>query len=197
MKKTFPILSLAAAAALAAFLPGCSTNTQGEDAAPVFLTGSFDVLPAAKSVSSGSALAFNTTTLRNRLKTTGVSSLTFLDVQCEIYLVSWTRLNGGTVASPSEQFGCPIIVPANGASTLTNYEYMTASNLIKPPLDQLFPFNGGIDHETGKSEIDQMGHVKWYGHTLSGQPVESVEATFNMVFFYGGSAGRVEGRLVR
>ena len=71
---------------------------------------------------------------------------------------------------------------------------MSADNLIRPPLDQLFPFNGGIDKETGRAEIRQAGNVTWYGHTLSGQPVASDVATFDMIFLFCGSTGRIEAK---
>ena len=195
MKKTLTTLALGAA--LVALLPGCSTNTRGDDAAPVFLFGEFTELPLDKLLVDASPLQFKTTTLRNRLKTTGVTSLQFMDVQVDSYVVRWTRIDGGTVASQSETFGGQVVVPPNGTSTLTDYDYMRADNLLRPPLDQLYPFNGGIDRETGKTEIVQAGHVTWYGHTLSGQAVVSSEATFGMIFRYGGAAGRVQGKLVR
>ena len=69
---------------------------------------------------------------------------------------------------------------------------MTASALQQPPLSYLFPSNGGIDPETGRTEIRQTGTVTFYGHTLSGQPVTSVPATFDMIFIYTAAAGRVE-----
>ena len=115
-----------------------------------------------------------------------------MDVQIDKYTVAWSRLDGGTKASPSQDFPGNVIVPPNGSSTLTNYPYMTADSLIRPPLDQLFPFNGGIDKETGRSEIRQAGRVTWYGHTLSGQPVVSDVATFGLIFFYSPTAGRIE-----
>jgi hypothetical protein len=195
MKKHLTPLLLGAA--LVALLPGCSTNTQGDDAAPVFLSGNFDELLLEKLLIDATPMQFKTTTLRNRLKVPGATSTQFLDVQVDSYVVRWTRINGGTTASANETFGGNVIVPANGQSTLNNFPYMSADALLRPPLDQLYPFNGGIDRETGKTEIYQAGHVTWYGHTLSGQPVVSVEATFNMIFRYGGAAGRVEGKLVR
>ncbi len=195
MKKILPALALGAA--LVAVLPGCSTNTQGDDASPVFLSGSFDLLPAGVNVAISAPLQFKTTTLRNVLKVPGPSSTQFLDVNVDQYVVVWRRTDGGTVASPTQTFGGNGIVPAGGTSTLSNYIYMTSDSLIRPPLDQLFPFNGGVDHETGKAEIDQSGVVTWYGHTLSGQPVVSAPATFGMIFFYSGSAARIQGKLVR
>jgi hypothetical protein len=196
MKRTTRLTTLALAA-FAALLPGCSTNTQGDSAAPVFLVGQFTLLPSAKFLTDATPLQFNTTILNNTLKTTGVASLVFLDVQVDTATVRWTRVDGGTVASKSESFGVGVIVPANGTSTLKNYTYMSASALLLPPLDALYPFNGGIDRETGLSEIRQLGHVTWFGHTLSGQAVVSSEATFDMTFTYGGAASRVGGKLVR
>ena len=45
-KNTLSVLGLGAL--LLALLPGCSTNTQGDDASPVFLTGEFTELPLEK-----------------------------------------------------------------------------------------------------------------------------------------------------
>jgi hypothetical protein len=197
MKRTTTLTTLSLVAALGALLPGCSTNTQGDSAAPVFLVGQFTEMPVNKLLVDASPLQFKTTTLNNTVKRAGVTTLTFLDVQVDTATIRWTRNDGGTVASTDEVFGVGVIVPANGTSTLNNYLYMSADHLLRPPLDQLYPFNGGIDRETGKAEIIQLGHVTWRGHTLSGQTVVSSEATFNMIFIYGGAAGRVVGKLVR
>ena len=194
MKKPFFILAVVLAALTVAALPGCSTNTQGDSASPVFLAGDFELLPLQKCVTDNSALQFSTTVLRNRLKNPAVTVTQFLDVQVDTYIVVWRRIDGGTVASPSQTFGGNFIVPPNGQSTLTNYPFMTADDLLRPPLDQLFPFNGGIDKETGRAEIRESGSVTWFGHTLSGQPVTSDVATFDMIFLFCGSAGRIEAK---
>lgn len=196
MKKTTSSV-LALGALLLALLPGCSTNTQGDDAAPVFLVGEFTELLLEKLLVEGTPVQFKTTTLRCRLKVPGAASLQFLDVQIDSYVVNWSRLDGGTKASAQETFAGNIIVPVGGTSTLNNYQYMTADALLRSPLDQLYPFNGGIDRETGRTSIRQAGHVIWYGHTLSGQPVVSNEATFDLTFRYSAASGRIEGQLVR
>ena len=192
MKKTLLSVCAAAAVLAVAVLPGCSTNTQGDSASPVFLAGDFELLPLTICVNTSAPVQFTTTVLRSRLKNPAATSLQFLDVQVDKYTVTWSRIDGGTKASPSQDFGGNFIVPPNGSSTLTNYPYMSADSLIRPPLDQLFPFNGGIDKETGRAEIRQAGHVTWYGHTLSGQPVTSDVATFDLIFLFCASAGRVE-----
>ena len=192
MKKTLLSLFLAVAALVVATLPGCTTNTQGDSASPVFLAGDFTLLPLSVCVDSNAPVQFRTTTLRNRLKNPNAVSLQFLDVQIDKYTVTWSRIDGGTKASASQDFGGNVIVPPNGTSTLTDYPYMSADSLIRPPLDQLFPFNGGVDRETGRAEIRQAGHVTWFGHTLSGQPVVSEAATFDLIFTFCASAGRIE-----
>lgn len=195
MKKTI-LPALALGAILLALLPGCSTNTQGDDAAPLFLTADFTELPLEKLLIDATALQFKTVTLRSRLKVPSAAT-TFLDVQLDSYVIRWTRNDGGKTASANESFAGNVLVPAGGTSTLNDYPFMRADSLLRPPLDQLYPFNGGIDRETGRTEISQAGHVTWYGHTLSGQTIVSSEAAFNMIFRYGGALGRVEGKLVR
>lgn len=196
MKKT-TLSVLASGALLLALLPGCSTNTQGDDASPVFLVGEFTELPLEKLLVEATPLQFKTTTLRCRLKVPGSGSVQFLDVQIDSYVVRWSRLDGGTKVSGQEAFGGDVIVPVAGTSTLNNYPYMSKDALLRSPLDQLYPFNGGIDRETGKTEIRQAGHVIWYGHTLSGQTVVSNEATFDMIFRFSAASGRIEGTLAR
>jgi hypothetical protein len=192
MKKlSFPLAAVLAALAVAA-LPGCSTNTQGDSASPVFLTADFTLLPLTVCVNSNVPLQFQTVTLKNVLKNPSVTTFQFLDVQLDKYTVVWRRIDGGTKASPTQDFGGNLIVPANGTSTLSNYPFMSADSLIRPPLDQLFPFNGGVDKETGRAEIRQSGNVTWYGHTLSGQPVTSNVSTFDLIFNYCAPAGRIE-----
>ncbi|HEX7669622.1 MAG TPA: hypothetical protein VF395_08570 [Polyangiaceae bacterium] len=192
MKKALLSFCVAVAGLVVAVLPGCSTNTQGDSASPVFLAGSFTLLPLDFCVNSNVPLQCKTTTLQSRLKNPNATSLQFLDVQLDKYTVTWSRIDGGRTASPSQDFGGNVIVPPNGTSTLTDYPFMSADNLLRPPLDQLFPFNGGIDRETGRTEIRQAGHVTWFGHTLSGQPVTSDPATFDMIFIFCASAGRIE-----
>lgn len=194
MKQRFLILAAVLVSLAVATLPGCSTNTQGDSASPVFLAADFQLLPLQKCVNDNTALQFSTTVLRNRLKNPIVGSTQFLDVQIDQYIVVWKRIDGGTTASPSQTFGGNVIVPPNGQSTMSNYPFMSADNLLRPPLDQLFPFNGGIDRETGRVEIRQAGNVTWYGHTFSGQAVVSDVATFDMIFLFCGSTGRIEAK---
>jgi hypothetical protein len=188
-----PLVLLAVLATLAA---GCSSNTQGDSASPVYLTCDFTLLPTQWNVASNSLLQFDTTTLTSKIKSPSAAagSSSFLDTQVATYAIVWARIDGGKTASKTESFGGNVIVPAGGVSTLTNYPFMSISALQQPPLSYLWPSNGGVDPETGRTEIRQTGTVTWYGHTMSGQPVTSVPAVFNMTFIYSAASGRVEAR---
>lgn len=177
-------LATLAVAALVAVLgtSGCTTNSQGDDASPVFLTINFQLLPLQKNVADGVPLQLQTVNLQSELKVPG-GATTFLDTIVEDYIVEWSRLDGGRAAPATETFGGNVVVPAGGTSTLNNYQFMSAAALIKPPLDQLFPFNGGIDRETGNSQIRCKATVTFRGRTLSGQPVRGT-GFFDMTFVY-------------
>ena len=195
MKKRFSIFAAVLAAVTVAAIPGCSTNTQGDSASPVFLVGAFsgNFVPNSPCVNTRGPLTVKTTTVTSRLKNPSATSTQFLDVHVDKYTVVWGRIDGGTKTSPTEDFsGGGYLVPPNGSAECTDCSYMSFDNLQRPPLDQLFPFNGGIDKETGRQQIRQSANVTWYGHTLSGQPVTSDVAVFEVEFQYCASAGRIE-----
>lgn len=192
MKNRTPL----AAALLAGVLSvaGCSSNSQGDDASPVFLSVSYTLLPESWNVGSGAPLQFDTTDLQSILKNPGGGSSSFLDTRLDDYVVEWQRIDGGTKVPDPEVFGGNVLIPAGGTSTLSNYPYMTRTALLRAPLDQLLPFNGGIDRETGRSEIRCRATVTYRGRTLSGQPVRGV-GSFGMAFLYSGTTQTVVARV--
>lgn len=177
-------------------VPSCSTNTKGDDASPVYYSASHELLPAQKIVNSGTALQLATTTLRSILKSPTATASRFLDSNLDSYTISWVRIDGGTKAPGREEYGGNVLVPAGGASTLSNYQFMSASSLELPPFDQLFPFNGGFDRETGKKEIRCRALVTYFGHTLAGQAVTGT-SNFDMTFLYVPTTGGIEARVSR
>jgi hypothetical protein len=192
MKNRIPLAAALLAGVLA--VAGCSSNTQGDDASPVYLTVSYDLLPESWNVGSGAPLQFDSTKLTSVLKAPLQGSSGYLDTRLEDYVVDWARLDGGTKVPDSETFGGNVLVPAGGVSTLSNYPYLTRTALLRPPLDQLLPFNGGIDRETGRSEIRCRATVTYRGRTLSGQPVRGV-GTFGMTFLYSAATQTVVARV--
>ena len=191
MKNRIALLAVLAVALLA--LPGCSSNTQGDDASPVYLSVSYTLLPESWNVGSGAPMQFDTTELKSVLKNPLGGTSTMLDTRLEDYVVEWQRIDGGTKVPETEVFGGNVLIPAGGTSSLSNYPYMSRTALLRPPLDQLLPYNGGIDRETGRSEIRCRATVTYRGRTLSGQPVRGV-GTFGMAFLYSAATQTVVAR---
>ena len=192
MKNRIPLAVALLAGVLA--VAGCSSNTQGDDASPVYLSAEYTLLPESWNVGSGAPLQLETVQLRSHLKNTTGGTSSFLDTRLDDYVVEWRRIDGGTKAPEAETFPGNVIVPVGGTSTMSNYPYMTRSALLKAPLDQLLPFNGGIDRETGNSEIRCRATVTYRGRTLSGQPVRGV-GTFGLTFLYSAATETIVARV--
>jgi hypothetical protein len=186
MKKTY-LIAVALAGAMA-FSTGCS-NTTGQSESPVFLTVSIDFQPGFINVAVPAPVQIDTITVASHRKNPdSVDSIGFSDVQLNSYTVTYTRTDGGTLVPPMQTFGCGVLVPHDGTSTLQNFPVLYASALQETPFDQLLPFNGGIDRETGKDEIDTSFHITFYGSTASGKRVQSDTASGILLFNYSATA---------
>ncbi|HKA37345.1 MAG TPA: hypothetical protein VKH43_11035 [Thermoanaerobaculia bacterium] len=186
MKRTLWMpLVLAAAAALA---PAC-TNKQGETEAPVFITVDLQLQPGFVNVGVVAPVQVSTMHLQSHLKNPSQQDPQgFANVMCESYTVHYKRTDGGSRVPPDQTFGCGVLVPSGGAATLSNFPILPASAVQAPPLDQLLPFNGGFDRETGKAEIDTAFEITFFGHTVSGQRVQSETATGILNFNFAATA---------
>lgn len=193
ISKTASVLVLVAAIGI---LAGCNNNEQGDNADPVYLTVNFQLLPAVKNVADGTLLQFSTVIVRSVIKNPAAGTSTFLDTRIDDYVIEWSRVDGGTKVPKTEVFAGNVVVPAGGTSTLSNYPFMSASALSLPPLDQLFPYNGGIDRETGRSEMRMAGKVTFRGRTFSGSRSEGW-GVFDMTFVYSAPQGRVTAANVK
>ena len=186
MRKTI-LVGWAALAALA-FAGGC-TNKQGTTEAPVFITVNIEQQPGFVNVAVPAAVQITTITLESHRKDpSSVDTQGFSDTQVNSYTVSYTRTDGGTVVPPMQTFGCGVLVPHDGTATLTNFPVMYASMIQQAPFDQLLPFNGGIDRETGRQEIDLSYNITFFGTTVSGFRVQSETASGPLVFQYSAVA---------
>ena len=162
-----PIL-LAAALALA---PGC-TNKEGETEAPVFLTVSITSQPIVVDVGTVAPVVITSLTVASHLKNPSQSDPQgFASVLLESYTVHFRRVDGGTLVPADLNLPSGAFVPSGGTATLTNSTILPASMRQLSPFDQLLPFNGGFDRETGKNEIDMAFDITFFGHTVAGQRV--------------------------
>lgn len=166
-------------AAIAALVAGGCTNKQGESEAPVFVTVNIALQPGFASVSAGGPIQIQTISLTNSFKNPSQSDPQgFAAVQINSYRVHFRRTDGGTVVPPDKTFGAGILLPSPpGSATLTNFPILSAADLQLSPFDQLIPFNGGIDRETRKDEIQVAWDITFFGVTVGGQRVQSTTAS--------------------
>ena len=184
MKKTAWITLLLTAAVL--FAPGC-TNKQAETEAPVFITLNVTGQPGFINVGVVAPVQLSRVDLASHLKNPSQTDPQgFASVTLETYTIHFRRTDGGTRVPPDQSFGVGGFVPSGGTATLTNYPVLSASQIQLSPFDQLLPFNGGFDRETGKAEIDMVVDITFFGHTVSGLRVQSETATVLLLFRFTG-----------
>lgn len=182
-KRFYPGLLMAAVLGMI-FISGC-TNKQAETEAPVFLTVDFASAPLGVNVAVSAPVTYPTITVTSHFKNpTATDPQHFADVQLSSYIVTYTRTQGGTKVPAPESFGGFGLVPSGGTGTLSGLPGMYAYALQQSPFDQLFPFNGGIDEETGLSEIAITLHFVFYGETASGHRVQSEPGSTPLIFQY-------------
>ncbi len=181
------VFAVAALAALAV-VSGC-TNKQGTTESPVFITVNIEFQPGFINVATEAPVQINTMTLQSHTKDpSSVDTQGFSDVQLNQYTVAFRRTDGGTVVPPLQTFGCGVVLPHDGTVTLTDFPVLYAPALEQAPFDQLLPFNGGIDRETGRDEIDTAFDITFFGQTASGKRVSSETASGILIFRYAAAA---------
>jgi hypothetical protein len=186
MKKTL-LLAIASVGTLT-LASGCS-NTAGQSESPVFVTVNIEQQPGFVNVAAPAAVQVDTITLQSSRKNPdSVDSLGFSDVQVNQYTVVYRRTDGGTIVPAPETFACGVLLPHDGTATLSDFPVLYQTAIQQTPFDQLLPFNGGIDRETGRDEIDMAFDITFYGLTVSGKRVQSQTASGILIFRYSATA---------
>ena len=181
-------LSLALLALLALAIASGCTNKQGETESPVTISTDITLQPGFVNVGTIAPVQINTIVLTSHLKDpTATDPQGFATVQVNSYVVHFRRTDGGTRVPPDQTFGCGVTVVAGGTATLTNFPVLPASAIQQAPFDQLLPFNGGIDRETGRDEIQTTFDITFYGQTVSGHRVQSETASGILLFRFAGA----------
>jgi hypothetical protein len=162
---------LCCVAAATLFVAGCTGNHSADDESPVLLSASIQEGPADQAVNVSEDITIGSMTVRSQAKSPDFTLSQQDDVTLTEWVVTPVRSDGGTVASPQWRNFYMVYVPAGGSTALQNLRIFPASYYTEPPLNQLFPANGGADKETGKPEIRQRLHVDVYGKTVSGKSV--------------------------
>ena len=186
MRKTL-LFAMTALAALA-FAGGC-TNKQGSSESPVFITVNIAFQPGFINIANVAPVQVQTITLQSHTKDpASIDTQGFSDVQVNQYTVAFRRTDGGHAVPPVQTFGCGVLLPHDGTATLTDFPILYATALQQAPFDQLLPFNGGIDRETGRPEIDMAFDITFFGTTASGKRVQSDTASGLLTFNYSNVA---------
>jgi hypothetical protein len=155
----------------------------------VFLTVNIEFQPGFINVADVAPVQIDTMTIQSRRKNPdSVDTIGFSDVQLNSYTVTYRRTDGGTQVPPMQTFGCGVVVPHDGEATLNNFPVLYAPALQQEPFDQLLPFNGGIDQETRRDEIDTTFDITFFGTTVSGKRVQSDTASGILIFRYAATA---------
>lgn len=177
------LLGIALAGALA-LASGC-TNKEGENEAPVFLTVDLPDQAGLTVINPPRTITIPTMTIESHLKNPNASDPQgFADVQLNEYTVVYRRADGGTIVPPVQTFAAGGLVPSGGSTTLSDFPIISQTALQGTPFDQLLPFNGGIDRETGSNEIRMFYDVTFYGQTVSGHRVKSQTTTAVRIFVF-------------
>jgi len=187
MKRTISPALILAAVALLPLAAGC-TNKQGETESPVYMTTNL-VTGAPQSLTFNIApdvpLQLNTMVVTSHGKSPSVTDPQgFQTIELQTYVVHYTRLDGGTKVPPDATFAVGGTIPLNGSITISNYPVMTPAAVQESPFDQLLPFNGGIDSETGQPTIHLGVTVTFYGETVAGTRVKSEPATLGIFVLF-------------
>jgi len=186
MKKTAWISLLLMAAVL--FVPGC-TNKQAETEAPVYITTSLTLQQGFVNVGVVNPVQVPSIVLTSTLKNPSQSDPQgFATVTLESYTVHFRRTDGGTRVPADLNLPVGVTIPSGSSATLSNFPILPASQVQLSPFDQLLPFNGGFDRETGKAEIDMAVDITFFGHTVSGHRVQSETATGPLLFHFATAA---------
>ena len=174
MKRTITRALLVVLAAALPFVAGC-TNKEGESEATVTIVPTIaGTNPLIVNINVSQPLQLNSINLTSHFKNpTATDPQHFQDVTISRYVVTYSRVDGGTRVPAAETFGGFVLVPSGGAATFVNPPIMYAYALQQAPFDSLLPFNGGVDPETGRTEIDLVAKIVFFGETVAGERVQS------------------------
>jgi hypothetical protein len=174
--------SLALALASALLITGCS-NHSADTEAQVYINTTIREGPADVDISVPIDVTVPSMSMVSTPKAPGARLSGQQDAILNEWVVTPSRSDGGTVASPVWRNFYTVTIPANGSANLQNYRIFPAEYFNQPPLNQLFPQNGGKDAETAKRNIRQRLRIEVFGKTVAGERLSTV-FNVDLNFFY-------------
>ena len=182
--KTHRISLLVPVALAGMLIVSCGANHSSDSTTPIYLTENISTGVADVDVSIPTDVAIPSMSITSHAKSPSGLLGGQDDVILDLWVITPSRSDGGTVASPQWRVtNLTTYVPAGGSANLVNYRIFPADYFSQPPLNQLLPQNGGVDKDTGKCNIRQTLHIEIFGKTVSGKPV-SLAFDNALNFFY-------------
>lgn len=182
MKTTSKIAVIAVMGALALSCGGNSDLNDGES--PVILTVEITLYdPEIAICGRNWDVDITSMTVTSDPKVRGYPTSPNQNVIINRWEITPYRTDGGTTASPRWVHDMTVNVPSGGSANLGNYRVYPWENLNDLPLSNLFPENGGVDPETGNTNIRQSLKLQMFGKTVSGHSVATVPIMIPFNFY--------------
>lgn len=180
--KRYSGLSMVVALALALF--ACEARTDKTDGGGVLLSVTdFDEAPVSVSVSGATdagGVTISQLVLQSVAKDPDGTTSALMDVEIQSYEVTFSRADSGTRLPPKLVRGIFGTVPVNGTTEFENLPILTFDQLTQQPLRDLA--RRGVDGETGSDLVVLNLALRFFGRTLSGDPVQTTPANLTIDF---------------
>lgn len=163
------------------FLMGCS-DLETTDQGGVILKVQFVSVPGQIGVNDQTEVQIPNITIDSQVQNPTGGSSGVMDVLIDLFEVTFTRADTGTRTPPAYIFRRAGTVPVGGTLTLSNFPIMGIEQMRSEPLSDLLFENGGIDRETGASNIRINATFTVFGRTVSGESVTSEPRTETLEF---------------
>lgn len=167
--------------AVAVLLLGCS-DLETTDQGGVILKVQFVNVPGQIGVNDQTEVQIPNITIDSQVQNPTGGSSGFMDVLVDVYEVTFTRADTGTRTPPAFIQSRAGTVPVGGTLTLSNFPIMGVEQMRSEPLSDLLFENGGIDRETGATNIRINATFTVFGRTVSGESVASEPRTETLEF---------------
>jgi hypothetical protein len=162
---------------------GCGKQDKIDQGGVIVVISSYDLpdLPATMSVSGSYPNVWgpdSTITVRNQSRMPNNTTSQLMDVLIDGYEVSFTRGDFGTRVPPTLTEPVGGLVPIGGTMTQTGVFLMRQDQFESSVLRDLRLLHR--DPETNSEVVRLIWHLKFYGHTISGDRVETQTISFNL-----------------
>ena len=160
----------------------------GQSESPVFLTVSIDFQPGFINIANVAPVQINTITLASKRRTR-TRSTRWASPTCSSTVHGDVPPDGRRDdRAPDADLRLRRPRAHDGDVHAVELSGPVRRGAPQAPFDQLLPFNGGIDRETGRNEIDMSFSITFYGTTVSGKRVQSETASGILLFNYSAVA---------